>query len=194
MGLTGFAVSQANFSNTNSVEHVYLRKGLENKLGSSSVWYPGVGDWLFTGNHFQNTVAKLQLAYEPDESEVSQLRQLLENLASVGYFSGTKIGLIIAPNKSSVYSDKIPPKFKVSPVRYIDFFIDDLKSIENLNVYDPTRDLIQLRDLEGHPYFRTDSHWNHLGAYFTLKNMLVDFDHTLPALHFRPAKQKLVTC
>ena len=50
----------------------HLRKGLEHRIGASSRWYEGEGDWLFLGNSFNKTVAKLRLAYEPSNQNISK--------------------------------------------------------------------------------------------------------------------------
>ena len=71
IGLVGFSISKLDFQESNSVDGVYFRKGLEHRIGASSRWYEGLNDWLYLGNAQKDTVAKLKLAIKPSDQAIS---------------------------------------------------------------------------------------------------------------------------
>ena len=184
IGLISQLVSFSDFKDSNGIEDVYLREGLEHNIGSSSRWYNGVDNWLFLGNSSSNTVAKLKLSLHPSQQDITTFKKTLHKLSSVGSEENTKIALIISPNKSSIYSEMLPTEISVSPTRYINFFLDELKDIENLTVYEPTSDFWDIKEQEGLLYYRTDSHWNNKGAYIAFRNTLLKLGYQAPKVSF----------
>jgi len=183
-GLLGLVVHFSDFKDSNGIEDVYLRQGLEHNFGSTSRWYKGLNDWLFLGNYAANTVAKLKLSIQPSQKEIASVKNNLHELSTVGKKTNTKIALLIGPNKSSVYPEMLPSEISVSPTRYINFFLDELNDTENLSVYDPTNDFLAIKELEGLLYYRTGTHWNNKGAYIAFSNMLKKLGLEAPTVKF----------
>jgi hypothetical protein len=184
IGLIGLAISYSDFKDSNGVDDVYLRKGLEHRIGASSRWYEGVDSWLFLGNSYDNTVTKLKLASPPGIKEIATLKDTFYNLASVGETTNTKIALLVGPNKSSIYAEMLPSEIYVSPTRYVDFFLNDLSDIDNLTIYNPTTQFLKLKEFEGLLYYRTDTHWNDKGAFIALSNLLSTLGYEGPKVEF----------
>ena len=184
IGLLGVIVSFFDFKDSNGVEDVYLREGLEHNIGSSSRWYNGIDSWLFLGNSSSNTVAKLKLSTKPSRIEIASTKDTFYKLSSLGKETNTKIVLLVSPNKSSVYSEMLPPEISASPTRYINFFLNELNGIENLVVYDPTNNFLEIKELEGLLYYRTGTHWNSKGAYIAFRNMLSKLGYKTPNVKF----------
>ena len=185
LGIVGFAVSEADLSQSHGYETRLATKRVgEHVIGSSADWYRGKEDWLYLGNAHDNTVAKLKLANAPAESQIEATKELFSKIAIAGSQFNTKVVLIIAPNKSSVYSEYLPDELVPSTKRYISFFLDELKNIPNLTVYDPTSDLLALKESEGFLYFRTDTHWNNKGAFLSYSGFSKLFDLTVPQVEF----------
>lgn len=76
VGLAGFVISRTDFSDTHTARSVYLRGGLEHRIGPSSRWFEGRDDWLFLGNSYDRTVAKLRSDSPPPPDEVVDTRAL----------------------------------------------------------------------------------------------------------------------
>ena len=166
LGVVGFVVSKTDISHSHTYEKLATKRS-EHAIGSSLDWYRGKEDWLYLGNAHDNTVAKLKLANVPAESQIEATKELFSKIAITGSQFNTKVVLIVAPNKSSVYSEYLPDELVPSTKRYIGFFLDELKNIPNLTVYDPTSDLLALKESEGLLYFRTNTHWNNKGAFLS---------------------------
>ena len=78
----------------------------------------------------------------------------------------------------------LPPEISASPTRYINFFLNELNGIENLVVYDPTNNFLEIKELECLLYYRTGTHWNSKGAYIAFRNMLSKLGYKTPNVKF----------
>ena len=71
---------------------------------------------------------------------------------------------LVAPDKESVYPEHLPSSIELASRRPIDDFLDVAARAEAPVTYG--RDVLLPHKHEGDLYARTDTHWNHLGAYF----------------------------
>jgi peptidoglycan/LPS O-acetylase OafA/YrhL len=184
LGLVGLIISLTDFKESKSVETVHLRKGLEHRIGSSSRWYEGANNWLFLGNSYYKTVEKLKLAKNPTVDEIKDIKNTFLAISDAAVLSNTDVALMIGPNKSSIYEENLPSLVKASPKRYINYFLDELKDISNLTIYDPTSDLKALKGSQGLLYYRTDTHWNDKGAYYAFQNLMTKLGLKSPKVDF----------
>lgn len=184
VGLVGFWVSSLDLKEVKSVEDLYLRKGLEHRIGSTSRWYEGRNDWLFLGNAYDNTVAKLKLSVKPSDQNVSNEVTRFNDLAESGGKVGAKVALLIGPNKSSVYAEYLPKEITPSSKRYISYFTNQLSEIDNLYLLDPTEIFIRAKENEGLLYWRTDTHWNQKGAYLAFAAIMKKLELKYPIIQF----------
>jgi hypothetical protein len=150
--------------------------------------FRGNDGWLFIGNNYDNTVSKLQLSMLPDKREIASTVQAYAELAEACNERGIQLILIIGPNKSSIYEEYLPPVIHPAKTRYVDFFVNELQKIPGLIVHDPTRGLRTAKHEGRLFYYRTDTHWNDLGAFtaFEGARKLLSMP-PLPALSFAPA-------
>jgi peptidoglycan/LPS O-acetylase OafA/YrhL len=151
---------------------------------SSDRWYKGLDGWLFLGNQYNQTVSKSQLLDIPSVNKINRLKRTFNDISIVAEKSNTQIALIVGPNKSSIYFEKLPAEMFVSPTRYVDFFLNELTDISYLNIYDPMQDLINSKKSEGPLYDKTDTHWNDKGAYIAFKNLLSKLGLDAPDVSF----------
>ena len=166
LGATGLFLSQSDLSNSHSYDKLLIkRKGFEHAYGFSLAWFRGKEDWLFLGNAHDNTVAKLKLAVMPPDKDVEVTTETFSKIASTAAKYNTRVVMIMGPDKPSIYPEYLPDNLIPSSNKYSSFFLDKLKTISNLNVYDPTDDLLNLKKSEGFLYWMTDTHWNHKGAF-----------------------------
>jgi peptidoglycan/LPS O-acetylase OafA/YrhL len=165
-GVAGAIIYKHDFTQSHTYEKLAIkRKGSEYAYGFSMAWYRGKGDWLFLGNAYQNSVAKLKLANLPAEADINDTKDIFSKVAKAAAQYGTKVVLIVGPDKSSIYPEYLPAALVPSPKKYISFFLDELKDIPNLTVYNPTDDLLRLKASNGILYWMTDTHWNNRGAF-----------------------------
>lgn len=186
IGVFGFFISRYDWSQTNQQQRLAFRKNsMEHSIGSSSSWFVGKEDWLFLGNSHENTIAKLKVSTPPDNTEIDAQEQFFSELSKQAFKNETKIAVLIGPNKASIYPEYLPDGLEPSSKRYVSFFTDKLKNIPNLVVYDPTEDLLQLKESEGNLYYRTDTHWNAKGAFLAYLNFSQLLNVPTPNVHFQ---------
>ncbi len=185
VGLSGFLISNSNFDQSRGYKDLLFRKDhFEHAFEGSLKWYKGKQDWLFLGNDYANTVAKLRLSEEPSNKSIEASVKQFSALAETAALSNTKVALFIGPNKSSVYSEFLPDKLVPSTKKYISFFTDQLNNIPNLTVYNPVNDLLRLKHSEGLLYWRTDTHWNLKGAFLVFSGFSELFELPIPKVKF----------
>jgi len=186
MGVSGFVVYKSDFSQSHTYEKLLIkRKGSEHAFGYSLAWFRGKNDWLFLGNSYDRTVAKLKLAIVPSDKEIKDAKEIFAKISRAGAQFNTKIVLMVAPDKSSVYPEYLPDELIPSPKKYSSFFLDNLKDLPGLTVYNPTDNLLQLKKTEGILYWRTDTHWNSKGAFLAYADFLKLFDLPVPQVEFQ---------
>ena len=138
----------------------------------------GMENWLFLGNNGARCVDKLQgLISITDAALTSQADAFLQKHARAKEL-GADFYIFIGPNKSSVYPEFLPPVIKPSEKRFLTPLVNALAAAK-VKVFDPTDLLVKKKNL-GLLYFRTDTHWNYLGAYEAYKGFLEHYG--LPAL------------
>ncbi|WP_167360967.1 alginate O-acetyltransferase AlgX-related protein [Vibrio barjaei] len=128
----------------------------------------GYDNWLFLGDQYASTISNNRLGSDHVEV-IERSKSIIRSLEEWDSFFRTEgvknFSIILGPNKSTVYSDKLPlwartPNYSLShhlynsPI-YVNS-IDDLRHARN------TAD----------PYYRTDTHWNNYGASVAFENYL----------------------
>ncbi|QFT95916.1 O-acetyltransferase OatA [Roseovarius sp. THAF8] len=189
VGLAGFVISRTDFSDTHTARSVYLRGGLEHRIGPSSRWFEGRDDWLFLGNSYDRTVAKLRSDSPPPPDEVVDTRALFAEIAETAARSGTRVALIVGPNKSSVYPEYLPPELTPADSRYFGAFAQALGAVPNLTFHDPTAGFLRDKEAEGELYFRTDTHWNSKGAFLAWDGLMQALGLPVPEVAFVPGPE-----
>ena len=164
------------------------RKGLEDTIGMSDKWYHGKGDWLFLGNAYDKTVSKNKLSITPSEAEITNIREAFSNLAKTGNTYGVKVALIVGANKSSVYPEYLPDELVPSPKKYSEYFLERLRNIPNLQVYNSTTDLLTAKKNSELLYSRTDTHWNNKGAFVAFTGFAKLFQLPIPQIKFQQSE------
>jgi len=186
IGISGLIIYQSDFSKSHTYEKLVIkRKGSEHAFGYSSAWIKGKDDWLFLGNAYDNTIAKLKLAIVPTNNEIQDTEKIFSTLSNAGSRFNTKIVLMVAPDKTSIYPEYLPDSLLPASKKYSSFFLENLMGIPNLEVYDPTNYLLNLKKNEGFLYWRTDTHWNSKGAYFSYLGLLNQLNLPAPIVEFR---------
>ena len=179
VGLTGFLISKIDFTHSNNTSTVIFRKGLEHRIGSSSRWFEGKENWLFLGNSFHQTVAKLKLSKTPEPNDLESWTSQIEDINAVAKSNNTHIVLVVAPNKSTIYNEYLPKSLHISEKRYVDYYLNPIMSLSNTLIYDSTYVLKAAKKSSGNLYFKTDSHWNQKGSFVAYEGLMnqLGFNH-----------------
>jgi hypothetical protein len=88
--------------------------------------------------------------------------------------------LMIAPNKETIYPEYLPDYIKkVQEKGRLDQLISYLKANTDINIIDGREVLINKKTVDN-LYYKTDSHWNELGAYFGHKAIMDEVSKYIP--------------
>lgn len=184
VGVLGIVVGKADLTASHTLERLAVPRLKAQAVGSSLSWYRGKENWLFLGNNFNECVAKLTLAVVPAAEDLDEVDALFSSLTSSASKFGTKVAVIIGPNKESVYPEYLPPSVEPSVQKYSRSFFDRIRSIPNIIFYDPTFDLISHKKSDGLLYWRTDTHWNAKGAFIAFFGLLSSLKLPVPEVEF----------
>ena len=98
------------------------------------------------------------------DKEKGAIVQSLANLSGYANKNGADFLLIIAPDKATIYPDKLPDKYTKAETSDLDILYPALESagIEYIDL----RSALQSKAENELIYHRRDTHWNGLGAYY----------------------------
>lgn len=186
IGMLGLITYKTNFTESKIFNDFKItRKGFEHAYGPSLNWYKGKENWLFLGNNYDKTVEKLKLVKEPDVEDIDEVSKQMEKIVSAANRFNTKVVFMLGPNKSSIYPEFLPEKLVPSATKYSSYYLSKLKNNPDLTVYDPTSDLLQAKEKEGLLYWKTDTHWNHKGAYIAFSGLAKKLSIPTPNVNFQ---------
>lgn len=117
----------------------------------------------------------------------SGLLFIKNGIIAIQYFMASRkidFVIFIAPNRERVYSKYLPYYYN-QPADYYKTIqlIEFLKQFQNIKIVFPVNNLINLsNDFKNNiiTYYKTDTHWNNLGAYIGTRELLKEFDILLP--------------
>jgi len=136
----------------------------------------GQDRWLFYDQHY-----KPGKAYFADyrglerfsEAQLDQIRNNLTQTQQALARCGVAFYAVVAPDKQTVYPDKMPFAPSTAGPTKLDQLMAALRQVPDLHVLDLRPVLKQARDMEAHDvYFQTDTHWNALGAFHAVNALL----------------------
>ena len=185
VGTAGLLISRTDFSKSHTLEELLVKRSeAEFIYGPSARWYQGQDGWLFLGNAYDDTVAKLKLASPPTLANIEREANLFANLAEAAEVANTSVALLIGPNKSTLYPEYLPSELEPSERRYITYFTERLNTITNMTVVDPVEDLLSAKESSGLLYYRTDTHWNNKGAFLAFSVLADRMGWPVPNVSF----------
>ena len=125
--------------------------------------YRGKENWLFLGNSYAGCVDTLQGSITLSDNTLKRLTEKYEKNRDAAQKYGAEFFVFVGPNKSSIYPEYLPPVVVPAKLRFISPLLESLNKV-GVEVYDPTDHLIEAKP-SGILYYRTDTHWNALGAH-----------------------------
>ena len=131
--------------------------------------YQGKSNWLFLGNDYSKCVDKLTGKESLNENQIERMAAKYSRLQRLVDSGASQFLILIGPNKSTIYGEHLPGFIFPSRVRYISPLVAKLRAM-NIDVYDPTERLMSFKS-NRLLYYRTDTHWNLLGAYVAFEGL-----------------------
>ena len=153
---------------------------------SSDKCYTGKENWLFLGNDYDHCVDTLIGNWKPTKEEVNSQLHFFEDINNIVKEFNAEFYMIIGPDKSSVYEEYLPPYINPSADKVSENLVGNLKK-HDIDVFHAI-DCIRDNKNRGILYYKTDTHWNALGAYVALDGFFKAMFHTgLPECTFTEA-------
>lgn len=138
-------------------------------------------NWLFLGNHFSEALSESKGIIVFNEHQLKIIKQNLSKKKEWLDKHNIKFYLSIAPNKHSIYGDKISISKSTKNTK-----LEQVKKIcqsLNINFIDLS---LKFKDTnEEVLFYKTDSHWNHLGSYYAFLTTIEAISKDFPSTNFK---------
>jgi alginate O-acetyltransferase complex protein AlgJ len=137
----------------------------------------GRSGWRF----YSTDVAEIQLRGSPQDPRVAQWATNVQNANAYCTSKGIPYLLLVCPNKATMHPEQLPSWLEPSnlPSR-MDLLFRLLKGSVPQECTPDIRPLLASGTQMGSLYYRTDTHWNALGATLAMKSVLDGLHRTLP--------------
>lgn len=148
----------------------------------------GRDGWLFYANEGRLDDFRGLVRQTPDELELwtTALEVRRDDLAE----RGIPYLFVIAPNKQSIYPDKIPKRFnRVNPDTQFDTLLAHLKSKNSKVEILDLRESQRIARKKGTTYYPLDTHWNQFGAYYGYRALMKKLDEFFPGIGVLPPER-----
>lgn len=147
----------------------------------------GKDDFLFLGNSYAEVLNKTNGKFQTTDKEVEQFLKKLLRLQQWYENQGIKFVIAIAPNKHTIYKEKLPNWIDYAGPTITDKIVEKNKKygIHLLDLRQPVLDA--KKDETRLLYQKTDTHWNMLGASVGYETV-IDYMNTILNLDIEKAK------
>ena len=125
---------------------------------------PGSGGWLFFGDDAERKC--MTGRYPFPEAELEEWQSFLDEVQRRAARRGAKFVYFVAPDKHSIYAEELPESFKAANALAprLDQIAARLKTRTAVPFVDPRPALLGAKG-QAPLYYKTDTHWNSIGAY-----------------------------
>ena len=161
----------------------YITYRLLGQISSAQV-LKGEDGWLFykstsdgdSISDYEGTNIYTQEEYQSISEQIQRVNE---------YLSRKQISfmIVLCPNKENVYYDKMPKSYYHSLKSRTDDLAEFLTD-QKLPVLNLKEKLISSKEI-GQLYYKTDTHWNEIGAYIGVQNLLEEWDMSSVSIHNR---------
>ena len=144
----------------------------------------GNDGWLFYSG--DRSIDDYQRTNAYTDNELAGYQEELDAKYSELQQKGIMLVVVIAPNKSTIYPEYMPDQITVIGRKSrLDQFVDYMHKYGQTPVIDLRPDLLEAAKT-GQVYYRTNTHWNHLGAYITYAEIMSELSQRYPELISHP--------
>ena len=130
----------------------------------------GKDGWLFLAS--EGKVEYFQASEPYTDEQLERWRQILKHNASTLEARGIRYAFVVAPNKETIYPEKMPDHVrKIGSRSRLDQLAEYMKREPTVNFVDVRSNM--LAEKEHHLlYGRTDTHWNGIGAHVAYRGII----------------------
>ena len=127
----------------------------------------GKDGWMFLGDSYSNVILESRGLLKFNNKQVNLIRDNV--LSTTKYLKENDIiyYLALAPNKHTIYGDKLFTNNYTGETKKTQ--VHDALSINNLKFIDLGKGFDEIKE---QLFFKTNTHWNDLGAYYGYKNLM----------------------
>ncbi len=130
----------------------------------------------------EETIGDYQNNLKLSKKELRAFENQIKNVSKFGQENNIEILIVIAPNKISIYPDKLTDQItKLGDKSRLDQIIEFITPHPNIQLLD-LRSVLQDARVEQPTYFKTDTHWNQFGAYIAYSEITNSLSKQFPAL------------
>lgn len=151
----------------------------------------GKDGWMyFLG---EQTLGNYQRTAQWDGGDLKNLQQGLDALNARLQAQGSTLLVVVAPDKSSIYSQYMPPEIPViGKTSLYDQLLNYLARHGKTRILDLRPALINASKSQ-QVYYKTDTHWNIFGAFVAYQSVLQELSRSYPQLEPRPFSQFILS-
>ena len=160
--------------NIESFRNYLLYKSFNISMNEPKV-IAGKARYLFLGNKYGKIIDKVEGKFSYTEKDIDQWTDRLKDLQTWYEDNNIKFIIVIAPNKHSVYKDRLPDWIKTKSRTLTDDIVDHSKK-RQINILDLRAILIDNKDKRP-LYMKTDTHWNNVGAAIAYEATIDHINH-----------------
>lgn len=142
----------------------------------------GEDNWLFLG--WKNSVESYSNSKKFTNYELKKITDYLINIDTYCKQHNKKFYFIIIPDKSKIYGEFYSKKIKIiSESSRTDQLIEYINKISKIKVIYPKERLILEKSNNKLLYYKTDTHWNLLGAYYGYEELMKYISYDFPKIN-----------
>jgi hypothetical protein len=150
----------------------------------------GKNGWLFFRSDGDPDLLAFRGINPFSPEAIDAWRQLLERRNSFLAARGIPLLVVIAPDKQTIYPEFLPDAAAILVHRSrLDEFIDELRITHSPVHLLDLRPALLAAKASAQIYYKTDSHWNDLGAYVGYRAIIGAAANLLPEWHIIPASR-----
>lgn len=144
----------------------------------------GKDGWIFhTGG---SSLRDYQCTVRFGKKDLKRLRRQMDEFDSAMAHQGRTFLLVIAPDKSTVYPQHMPDEIPILGTECaVDQFMQEMGQPGALDILDLRTELIR-QSATQQTYYKTDTHWNELGAYYAYAEIARALSARYPELQPHP--------
>jgi alginate O-acetyltransferase complex protein AlgJ len=151
---------------------IHLRYFLTKEIASRQV-LEGKDGWLFYKSKSDgDSMADYQGTNHLPDRKLDEIFDVLTRVKASLAARGIRLVILIPPNKEQIYANHMPDSVpKVEARSRADLLVEYLEQRGGLEIVYPKAEMLALRD-RFPLYYEHDTHWNQLGAWIALQQML----------------------
>lgn len=128
--------------------------------------------WLFYSKSSDNNpVASVQGIVEHSDDIVKKIDSSIKSTTDELRKKGIDYYFFIAPNKENIYREYLPDNVAIFGEKSKDEKLIDRLKISNKNIIYGKEEIMNAKDV-GQLYYKQDTHWNNLGAFYGFKALM----------------------